>query len=75
MGKREKGEKVRGGKERKKASRVKNVEKNGGGKLKTSTHITVSEVGRIAIGRSSSDLPDLVTHATSAENCGVFFVV
>ena len=37
------------------------------------THITVSEVGRIAIGRSSSDLPDLVTHATSAENWFVFW--
>ena len=30
--------------------------------------MTVSDVGLIAIGRSSSDLPDLVTHATSAEN-------
>jgi len=28
----------------------------------------VSEVGRIAIGSANSLLPDLVTHATSAEN-------
>lgn len=33
------------------------------------SHITVSEVGRIAIGRSRSEFPDFVTHATSAENC------